>query len=850
MKGEKRWAWPVVAAVFGLTLFFGAALRDIKVEGGTVFLPPEHPVERAIAGMERVFGSSEIISVLMHQDRETVFTPDTLRLISRITAEIEALPGVDKVDSLSNTDYMSGGDGQITVEKLMPKEPASAADAALVRERALSWDMYKGAIVSEDSKSVQWIVTLENDAGKGGNYTPVVEAVQQILSRYAAPQRHFMVTGEVAVKAMLVTGITRDLTILLPILVVVLIAILFFAFRRPGGVVLPLATVVISTIWTVGLMSVFGVPINIMGTAIPLLLVTVGSAYGIHFLSHYYVEAAARDEGALAQSVLEDTIRKVGLPILLAGITTIAGFGSLGSATVPAILDMGIFTAVGVLCALVLTFTFVPAVLLLTPNRARTGRTAASQHSHEGRHRTVRLLTGIYDTFAGRPLLLGLLVLVLVGLSVVGITRIQIGQPTVDFFRPGSPVRQAARFADRDFGGSTVMYAIVSPERKSSTGGSAAQSADDPATATTAPAPAATVPQGDAGVEAAFESFGDLSKMDIAATGAQSTPGTQPGAGLARVTDPAVLQAVDGLERNLLAPGTGVGSARSLTTMIKQMNRVMHDGNDSFYEIPSDPAKYRLADSAGLRRLIAQYLLLYSGNLSSFVDSTDNPSELRIAIQLTDGSPQNIGSVKQRIESYANAHLAPLGFRVETVGLPDEMLAMNSSIMHSQFVSLSLALIFVFIAITIAYRSLRVGLAGLVPILLSLILNFGTMGFLHIPLDIVTAMIASVAVGIGIDYSIHVVSAYVRQYGVTGDTEEAAHRTLGLTGRAIFFNVSSVTVGFAVLVFSMFTPLNSLGILIGVIMITSSFFALTLLPVILRVIVPRTAVRARTSGTT
>jgi predicted RND superfamily exporter protein len=273
--------------------------------------------------------------------------------------------------------------------------------------------------------------------------------------------------------------------------------------------------------------------------------------------------------------------------------------------------------------------------------------------------------------------------------------------------------------------------------------------------------------------------------------------------------------------------------------MIKQMNRVMHDGEEAYYEVPTDPKKYGLTGQDSLRRLIAQYLLLYSGNLSSFVNSTDSPTELRMVVQLKDSNPSFLQKVKQDIAVYADAHLRQLGYAVETVGLPDEMLAMNRSIMRSQVTSVSIALLCVLIAMWIAYRSFRVGLAGLIPIALSLLLNFAAMGFLHIPLDIVTAIIASVAVGIGIDYSIHVVSAYIFEYRLTGSTEEAAHRTLGLTGRAIFYNVMSVTLGFAVLVFSMFTPLNSVGILMGVIMLTSSFFSLTLLPVVLRAIVPR-----------
>jgi hypothetical protein len=277
--------------------------------------------------------------------------------------------------------------------------------------------------------------------------------------------------------------------------------------------------------------------------------------------------------------------------------------------------------------------------------------------------------------------------------------------------------------------------------------------------------------------------------------------------------------------------------------MIRQMNRVMHNGDDSFYEIPSDPAKYGLPDDRALRRLIAQYLLLYSGNLGSLIDNVDNPSELRIAVQLTDGNPSFIGKVKADILAYGRGQFEPLGLKVETVGLSEEVLAMNDSITRSQLTSLVLALLFVLITITISYRSVLIGLCGLVPIGLSLLLNFAAMGFLRIPLDIVTAMVASVAIGIGIDYSIHVVSAYVMEYRRTGDTREAAHRTLSLTGRAIFFNVASVTLGFAVLVFSMFTPLRTLGVLIGVIMITSSFFSLTLLPVLLSRVVPRLVAR-------
>ena len=848
MKRRIVWSLLVMAAVMAITLVLGLQLRGMKIEGGTVFLPPNSPVERQIGAMERLFGSSEIISVMMQQDSGTVFNPLSLALINRISAELQALPGVEEVRSIANTDFMEGRTGGMTVSKLMPRVPATQAEADLVRERAQSWELYRGLLVSRDMKAAQWVITLTSDPETAADYGKVVTAIQSVTARYSDPTRHFMLAGEVAVKALLVSGITRDLTFLLPVLLVVLVAILYFAFRTVSGVILPLATVVLSTVWTMGLMALFGVPINIMGTAIPLLLVTVGSAYGIHFLSHYYEELARpRPPGppnAGIPVVLRRTYKRVGLPILLAGVTTIAGFGSLGSASIPAILQMGIFTAVGIFCALVLTFTFVPAVLVLHRRAPRTSASAsgpvlaatsaaaepshhavAAGHTEHRRGRTSHALMTTYSVFARRPALLVAVVILLAGASAVGIAKIQVGQPTVNFFRASSPIRAASRFADENFGGSTVMYVVVkmlgSPPADNSTG--RGRSADA--------RPTAAPPAG--GAEGGFGSFGDLSKIAGAApAGAEGTARTS-------IIDPAVLGSVVGLADHLKSTYPAkVGSVTSLATMIEQMNRVMHDGQDDYYEIPSVPAKYGLSDQLALRRLIAQYLLLYSGSLGSFVDSTDHPTALRVVVQLKDSNPAFLDRVKKDILRYGSLNLRPLGYSIETVGLPDEMLAMNASIMRSQIVSVAIALVCVMIAMWAAYGSLVIGLAGLIPIALSLLLNFAAMGFLHIPLDIVTAIIASVAIGIGIDYSIHVVSAYVFEYRLTGDCEISARRTFALTGRAIFFNVASVTVGFAVLVFSMFTPLNSVGILMGVIMITSSFFSLTLLPVVLRSVVP------------
>jgi hypothetical protein len=121
----------------------------------------------------------------------------------------------------------------------------------------------------------------------------------------------------------------------------------------------------------------------------------------------------------------------------------------------------------------------------------------------------------------------------------------------------------------------------------------------------------------------------------------------------------------------------------------------------------------------------------------------------------------------------------------------------------------------------------------------AILINFAVMGFFGIKLDISTAMVASVAIGIGIDYTIHFMSNYHYQRMQTDDIETVTVNTLRTTGRAITVNAFAVAAGFAVLLLSNFNPLMYLGMLIALTMFTSSLAAMTLLPVMLNIFKPK-----------
>ncbi|HUX97311.1 MAG TPA: MMPL family transporter [Bacteroidales bacterium] len=173
------------------------------------------------------------------------------------------------------------------------------------------------------------------------------------------------------------------------------------------------------------------------------------------------------------------------------------------------------------------------------------------------------------------------------------------------------------------------------------------------------------------------------------------------------------------------------------------------------------------------------------------------------------------------------------GYSIEITGMPFIEVTIDKSLVKSQIGSLIIAVLFVTLIISIILRSFYSGLFAAIPIISTIIILFGIMGFTGIPLNIATVLVASVAMGIGIDYSIHVISHFNSHIKEGATISEALDETIAVSGKAILINLVSVSSGFLVLLFSEMVPLQYFGMLITLSMIGAGLSALTLLPVIL-----------------
>ena len=231
------------------------------------------------------------------------------------------------------------------------------------------------------------------------------------------------------------------------------------------------------------------------------------------------------------------------------------------------------------------------------------------------------------------------------------------------------------------------------------------------------------------------------------------------------------------------------------------------------------------------RQTMVQYLSLFSGGMDSFVSpdiyQADNA---RLTILLKSGNRKIIDRVISDIRSYRSQYL-PGGYEQFESGYLLSVDNMNQLVVKEQLRSIIIALIGVFLTVWLSFRSLRLGLIACLPTVLTLLLNLAMMSWLGIDLNISTALINSLAIGVGIDYSIHFISTYRHQR--KGQVLQAAQASLNQVGKSILLNAASVGLGYTTLLLSEFRSLAYFGAFSAMANMVAAMLALLLLPLLL-----------------
>ncbi len=740
-----KFSWLIILVVLVIT---GGFLYMIKT--GThletnldKYMPAKNPAFVYSNYAEDLFNIRDGIIVAV-ENPDGIFNPGTLQKIKDLTKDLQKLDGIDKSDvtSLYTADNIVGSEFGMEVNPFYSRVPKSPEKLNRLKKEVESNDMVFGRVVSKDEHSAVVIARIKKDVFDSTFYNKILK----IAHSYEGPEKIY-VAGRPIVEGTLGKLMPQDMKLMAPLVILVIIIVLLIILRSIKGMILNLTVVLLSTIWTFGLMALFKIPVYSVSTLIPIMLIAIGVAYGIHLFNHLEL-FLEKNPGADKKDAILDMIKNMWKPVMMAAITTAVGFLSLLTSQVYPVKYFGIFTAFGVMGAMAFALVLIPAGLSIF-GLPKTGKFLGQRKLDLGRKPfSHRFAEGILN----HKLMVIVTVSAVAGISLFGLTRVWIDSSFLSNFEASSSIRQTDKFINDHFAGTSSFNVILGSQK------------DD--------------------------SF----------------------------KNPAVLRLTDDLQKSL---GTlkVVGDSFSLTDFLKRMNMVMNADNEKFNTIPDS------------RDAIAQYLLLYemSGDpetLNSVIDY--RYKTMNLTVQLKSDDSRSIKSVISVINGY-RSRFADLGISINFAGSGYKALVFSELILKGQVTSLLLSIVIVIMLLTIMFRKIRIGLIGSIPILLTSIVNFGVMGLLKIPLGPTTALISSIAVGIGVDYAIHFIERYKEYSLFSSDKMEVSRKAMFHSGRAILFNAVVVISGFLVFLFSIFPPNRELGALVSLNMFTSFAGTLTIM---------------------
>ncbi len=368
--------WSVVALCTCFCLWAAWFLPQLKTDlRADAFLAPDNPalVYRDI--VKEQFGLSDpLVLVVVDERPRGIYNPEVLLFLQWLTAEVSQVDNIEssRVMSLATeNNIISTADG-MEVKPFLEEVPGSAEEALLLKKEVEQFPLYVGTLVSADGHAALVIAELEDEDLAESSY----HAVMEVVRRAPLPDGVSVhVAGEGAVMGYLVSYVDADARRLVPVAGLVIFLVIMLAFRQPGPAVICTLVTLCTLVITMGVMAAQAVPVYVITNALPVILIGISVADGIHVYSHYFNLQLSQPNKDRRELVVE-TMMALWRPISLTSLTTMAGFlGLYFAGYMPPFEYFGLFATLGVGVAWCYSLTFLPAVMAIMRPVGREART-------------------------------------------------------------------------------------------------------------------------------------------------------------------------------------------------------------------------------------------------------------------------------------------------------------------------------------------------------------------------------------------------------------------------------------------------------------------------------------------
>ena len=815
-------------AVVALTIAMAMGLPNFKLDASADSLTLEHDDDlNFFRGVVKRYGSDNFLIVTFSPKEGDIFDQENLDTLAALRQDLTTISGVEGVLSMLDVPLLYSP--KIAVSDLKGELNmllSEGVDRQLAKQEFLNSPIYKDVILSADGQTTGMLATLaldetylalitkrddlrlikynqgltteeENQLAKASleflNYRTDkaakdhlrVAEVRELIGGYRDRATIFL-GGPDMITADMVDFIKSDLLVFGGGILLFIIATLALIFRRVRWVILPLATCALCLIIILGFLSWIDWRLTVISSNFVSLLLIITLALTIHLIVRYR-ELQAEKPDSTQHQLVSETVKSMSRPCLYTVLTTIVAFMSLVVSNIRPVIDFGWMMTMGISLALVVAFVVIPAgMMLFGKGKADTANDNSAA------------ITSMFARFTERH---GGFVLFMASamtlLSIYGISRLEVENRFIDYFRSDTEIYQGMEIIDTALGGTTPMDIILQAPTYATL---EADSSDTPA-------------EGYGEDDYGEDDYGsdDYSEDEY---GEESL---------------AVEPAEQALADTYWFSSAGLEDLAKLHTFLEAQPEVGKVSSlVQIYDVASDLSGHKLNDFeiAFMRQSLSPDI--YKQMVAPFL--IEGRDEARIQLRAMETAGLRRADLLAKINDYA---IHDVGIAQEDIRFTGLLVLYNNmlqSLYRSQVLTLGAVFVGIMAMFLILFRSLKIATIAIVPNFLAAGIVMGGMGIFGIPLDMMTITIAAITVGIGVDHAIHYITRFTTEFKVDADYIASMHRAHASIGQALFFTAMTIIIGFSILALSNFIPSIYFGLLTGLAMTAALLGSMTLLP--------------------
>ncbi len=852
----KRVILTIILVTIATGAFFPKVILDTDPEN---MLEHDEPARLFHNQTKNRFNLSEVVvlGIINEHDPDGVFNPATLERIYDLTQFAKTLrwPGKQNPDQLegvidvdmiapSMVDHMKQtGPGSIAFEWLMRTPPKTRQEAREIKRKALSNPLLKGHMVSSDGKAICLYLPVSEKLFSYRVYKALWEKIDALQG-----DESYHVAGLPVAEGAVGVEMFSQMTIASPLAMVLICLLLLLFFRKWVLVLLPLIIATLSIVMTMGIMIGCGYPVHILNSMLPIFLMSIAMVDSVHVLSEFF--DVYTEEKGRRQTIVEvmDILFK---PMLYTSLTTAAGFLSLTLAPIPPARIFGIFLGIGVMVAWCVTVLFVPTYIMIIPkNMLKSFGLRAMQQGRQSRLSCFMAAMG-RRTFSSAGKIL-ILFSILVGLSVWGITRIQVNDNYAKRFAHSHAIRKADVALNSHFDGTYVAYLVLEGSGDDAISASVvndlvhglAQYADSIADAyPAAPILAETLNQKIRLAAANQDRFSNLLKVAIedGLRVSRNAAQTQWDAmqellvylemekeKLSPFKQPAVLTYMARLQDHLKQLGL-IGKSTSVADVVRKVNQELINGKPEHFCIPDT--------LQGVAECYLQYQQSHRPHDLWHLVTPDYKAA-SIRMQFPTGDSMNTRATVAAVDAFFKAHAPPTALIYQWAGLHYINLVLEAKLVWGFLKSLAGSFLIVFFMMSVLFRSPLWGMLCMLPLTITLVIIYGITGLVGKDYDLPIAVLSALSIGMAVDFAIHFLERSRVAYASMGFWKDVVPVMFGEPARAISRNVLVIAIGFLPLLVASLVPYKTTGVMLFTILLCSGVVTLLVLPAIMKIAEP------------